>query len=392
MVDWLIIGGGIHGTYLSNLLTGKIGVKPDDLRVLDPQNEPLARWHAFTRNCGMHYLRSPAAHNLDLNILSVYRFAKSGSGKKYADFIDPYFRPSRQLFEAHCRRVVRRRGLDRLRIQGRAVALHAARSTIETELEDGDRIAARHVLLALGLSEQPQWPQWAVELRRQGANVSHLLDPAYEGVGTQNRIAVIGGGSSGAQVALALSGTHAGRVTLLSRHPLRVSRYDFDPCWIGPKCMRSFARLDWGRRRQVVDRNRFPGTIPEDVARPLDSALTAGRLDMQVDRIRRAAFRAGGIELTLAAGTVRRFDAVVLATGFEGKRPGGGFVDRAIEALDLKCAPCGYPVLDEHLRWHERLFVTGPLAELQIGPCARNIIGARNAGRRLEAFCSGSVH
>jgi pyruvate/2-oxoglutarate dehydrogenase complex dihydrolipoamide dehydrogenase (E3) component len=288
--------------------------------------------------------------------------------------------------------VVRRRGLARLRIKGRAVALHAGRSSIEAELEDGERIAARHILLALGLGEQPRWPQWALELRRKGAMVSHLSDPAHEGVGPQNRIAVIGAGSSGVQLALALAGTHAGRVTLLSPHPLRVSNYDFDPCWIGPKCMRSFSRLDWSCRRQVVDQNRFPGTIPEDVAQHLETALKAGRLDMLIDRIRRVTFRAGGIEMTMASGTFSRFDEVVLATGFQGVRPGGRFIDRAVEAFKLNCAPCGYPILDEYLRWHERLFVTGPLAELQIGPCSRNIIGARNAGRRLEAFFSRSTH
>jgi len=40
MIDWLIIGGGIHGTYLGNLLTGQLGVRRDDVRVLDPNHAP----------------------------------------------------------------------------------------------------------------------------------------------------------------------------------------------------------------------------------------------------------------------------------------------------------------------------------------------------------------
>ena len=55
------------------------------------------------------------------------------------------------------------------------------------------------------------------------------------------------------------------------------------------------------------------------------------------------------------------------------------------------CAICGYPVVGEDLRWQERIFVTGPLAELQIGPCARNIIGARNVGRRLPALLQKGI-
>jgi lysine/ornithine N-monooxygenase len=386
MIEWLIVGGGIHGIYMSNLLTGGIGVERDDIRVLDPHSEPLACWLTHTKNSGMRYLRSPAAHNLDLDILSVYRFAKSKTGRPYADFADPYFRPSRGLFERHCRRVLNERGLSQLHIQGKATALHRDHSAVAVELESGERIAARHVLLAIGLSEQPYWPDWAVELRRQGEYVYHLFDPAFNRDRCTGSIAVIGAGSSGAQLAVYLSEKQANRVTLFSRHPVRVSNYDFDPCWIGPKCMREFGHLDWNQRRRVIDQNRFPGTIPPDVALQLQTALKTGRLEMQVADIRRASHGGKGITLRLASGLSREFERVVLATGFCTERPGGDFVDQAIAEFDLKCNACGYPILDEYLRWHDHLFVTGPLAELQIGPCSRNIIGARNAGKRLAAL------
>ena len=56
---------------------------------------------------------------------------------------------------------------------------------------------------------------------------------------------------------------------------------------------------------------------------------------------------------------------------------------RAIEALQLPLAPDGYPVVDEHLRWTPGLFVMGPLAELVVGPAARNLGGARMAAQRI---------
>ena len=37
------------------------------------------------------------------------------------------------------------------------------------------------------------------------------------------------------------------------------------------------------------------------------------------------------------------------------------------------------------LRWHPRVYVSGPLAELELGPSARNISGARRAAERLVA-------
>jgi hypothetical protein len=77
-----------------------------------------------------------------------------------------------------------------------------------------------------------------------------------------------------------------------------------------------------------------------------------------------------------------------LATGFQAKRPGSPLIEQAIAEFNLSCNPCGYPILGRDLRWDEHIFVTGPLAELQVGPCARNISGARNAGRFLTAAFS----
>ena len=66
---------------------------------------------------------------------------------------------------------------------------------------------------------------------------------------------------------------------------------------------------------------------------------------------------------------------------------GGAMLDEFIHDHGLPAAPCGYPIVDRCLRWHPRLFVTGALAELEIGPVARNIIGARLAGDRCSWRC-----
>lgn len=50
----------------------------------------------------------------------------------------------------------------------------------------------------------------------------------------------------------------------------------------------------------------------------------------------------------------------------------------------LRCALCGYPIVDPQLRWCEGLHVTGPLAELELGTMAPNIRGARMAAERLQ--------
>jgi hypothetical protein len=88
------------------------------------------------------------------------------------------------------------------------------------------------------------------------------------------------------------------------------------------------------------------------------------------------------VDLTLPGRTLRA-EQVLLATGFDGRRPGGAWLDHAIEACELPVAPCGYPVVTPGLQWAPGLYLTGALAELELGPVARNIAGARHAGERL---------
>jgi hypothetical protein len=90
-----------------------------------------------------------------------------------------------------------------------------------------------------------------------------------------------------------------------------------------------------------------------------------------------------GVRLSLANGDTVAASHAVLATGFDQARPGGTCVDHAIADLGLPTAPCGYPLVSRALEWRPHLFVTGPLAELELGPTARNIAGARAAGKRL---------
>jgi hypothetical protein len=77
-----------------------------------------------------------------------------------------------------------------------------------------------------------------------------------------------------------------------------------------------------------------------------------------------------------------------LATGFTENLPGNGFINQAIKEFSLKTASCGFPVIEPSLHWHKRIFVTGPLSELQIGPSARNIAGARHSGERIITVCN----
>ncbi len=58
-------------------------------------------------------------------------------------------------------------------------------------------------------------------------------------------------------------------------------------------------------------------------------------------------------------------------------------IDSLIDSASPPCARCGYPIVDTSLRWHPRVHVSGPLAELELGPTSRNIAGARRAAEKL---------
>lgn len=385
VMEWLIIGGGIHGTYLANLLMHQPDLTPEDIGVLDPHDTLLAAWNRMTTNCGMRFLRSPATHHIDLPILSIYRFAKTPEGQSLADFIPPYNRPSLPLFRAHSARVIARKGIAQRHIQDRALTMRRDGRRFIVETTRGP-LRTRRVLLAIGMSDQPCWPSWANRLRREGAPITHVFEPTFHphDAAANGPTVVVGGGITAAQTALSLATDPRADVVLIARRALQESQFDFNPCWIGPKCLRRFYQEDYDTRRTTIDKARLPGSLPGEVLKAFEQACISTRLAFRPSAIREAVLTNGTIRLRTENGLIEAH-RIVLATGFRQERPGGRFVDRLIKDFGLPCNPCGYPIVGKDLQWGENIYVTGPLAELQVGPCARNIVGARNAGRLLMA-------
>lgn len=397
MIDWLIIGGGIQGTALSHYLTRKKGLNREHVRVLDPYPQPLARWHATTRNTGMTHLRSPEVHHLHFDPWSIRTFAQTQQGRPYASYIPIFNRPSLALFNAYSDWLIARYALDGLRIQGRAQALTWARThdcwRVETER---GQLTAKNVVLAINTTESPFWPGWATALKASGAAIHHIFDLGFVrgALPPWEHAVIIGGGISAAQTALAMahqqpgSRTQPGSVTMLSRHALRQSHFDSDPCWVTNICLADFHKIsDFDQRRKIIRAARQPGSLPPDVTRDLKQAADTALLRLQFGEIASAEMLAdGSAGLTLMDGSVLRSDCVILATGFEARRPGGAWLDATIAAFGLPVADCGYPIVDQRLRWHEGLYVVGRLAELEIGPVAANIIGSRLSAGRFQGI------
>ena len=88
------------------------------------------------------------------------------------------------------------------------------------------------------------------------------------------------------------------------------------------------------------------------------------------------------VALTLTTGAPICVDRVLLATGFSKKPPGAGLVERMVRKSGLELCSCGYPAPDKYLKWGD-VYLAGALAELELGPSARNIAGARLAAERI---------
>ena len=306
---------------------------------------------------------------------------------------------------------------------------------------------AEHIILALG-NDDPSYVEWSSKDDIDSGLVTHLLDEKAIHSSENNDllsidtktydIAIVGGGITAAHKALELvdkkknpgsESPSIGNIHLISRHPLIEQQFDTHQDWMmdkaaskrsekvggygTPRRQRIFSKLTcWKERRMMIAKERVPGTVTPAVNRginglryaiengdirwhqaeildkklmALESNHTNGNIAHYVKNHR--------IELSLSSGGKIETDKILLATGFGKKPPGGKLLDDLIENAGLEVSAfCGYPIVDQYLLWHPRIYVSGALAELELGPSARNIAGARLAAERiLESFQKTSL-
>jgi hypothetical protein len=378
-LEWLVIGGGVHGTYLSHVLANRRGVARDRIRVVDQERDPLAVFWRCAAATGMAHLRSAGVHHLDLEPMSLVRF-HDRTRHRHGKLVAPYFRPQVSLFRAHCEYVIRTHGLDALRVTATVTGIRRVADGYRVETTEGP-LHAQRVVLAVGPGDDLALPAWA-----NGLRASHVFHSGFrpETLGEGRTVAVVGGGISAAQLALA-AGARGAQAMIVARHPVREHRFDSDPGWLGPANMASFQRLDVAARREAIDHARHRGSVPSELRRAIGRAMRTGTLRWVEAEVQRMETRSDGRVSLALDRAPHELDAshVAFATGFARGRPGGRLLDRAVDELGLPCAGCGFPLVGPSLEWTPGLFVSGALAELELGPTARNIAGARAAGDRI---------
>jgi hypothetical protein len=387
MKEWVIVGGGIQGVTLAAFLLRKKKVSLEGLSIIDPHYEPLSNWKHCTAAISMPYLRSPSVHHIDEGPFSLQKFA--GETKKRGAFYGRYKRPSLKLFNEHCQHVIQDTKMKDSWVQGRV------KEAMETDggwclaLQDGRTIETKNLAISIGIGEQPFIPEWALSLKEEGCpSIYHIFEkgmPALEQL--QGPITILGGGISAAHLAISLSPQYPGQVTLLKRHPFRVHDFDSDPGWLGPKNQFGFRKLKClkEKRRQIITA-RNKGSLPVELLAKIKHLVKVDLLHHIDGHVERAEWSGESISMFNKEGElIHQTGTVVLATGFQAGLPGKDWLAPFIEKHSLPCAKCGYPIVGHSLQWSRGLYVTGALAELEIGPIARNISGARQAAERITS-------
>ncbi len=393
MYSWLIVGGGPQGVIIANALRTVVGLPIAELAIVDAHSVPLAVWDRRTEACGMRFLRSPGAHGLMPDFGALWAGDCTGLSRAHHE-IEPYARPSLELFRHHAH--VATAGLDECWVQGKVVDIREGpEGSYTTATADGRTFQSKRVVLALGAGITPRIPVWARQLESpsRASLIDHLFSDSFRRTEIRGeRVAIIGGGISAVQLALSLSDAGGLPPVLLSRRPLRESQFDSDPCYIGPRCMEEYAAAPRPVRRALLESARHPGTVTPGLHQRLLDAVRDGAIIHRVESIQSAMVIDGEIHLSTQSGTVRA-DRIVLATGFEPARPAGSLIDRIADSFSGPQLPKdtdGYPVVREDLSWREGLYVTGKLAEVELGPSAANLIGAHNAAKRIISSLRGA--
>ena len=345
-----------------------------------------------------------------------------------------YERPRLDFFNNHCDEVIAKYNLDQIHTKGFVTKIEPFDDYVKVQVSMGESgkmvdYFAEQIVLALG-NAAPNIPTWVDEYDLKNGLVKHLLDD-NDSVASEStfdscknmKIAIIGGGISAAHKALQLARntsnnrldteSESSAIHLISRQPLREQQFDTHQDWMMdqaasrrskdgggyrvPKKQMMYQKCDCLKeRRKIIAEERVPGTLTPAVYRGnngLKYAIQKGEIGWHHAYVVEKKYIQGGngndqILLKLSCGESIQVDRVLLATGFDKNVPGGKMIQNLINDFGLKVSEyCGYPVVSKHLRWSDRVFVAGALAELELGPSARNIAGARLAAERIvQAF------
>jgi thioredoxin reductase len=386
--DVIIIGAGPYGLSVAANLRGR-GIDPYVV------GQPMAFWK---ENMPQGMLLRSAVEASRINApqkaLSIYEFERS-LGRK---LVDPLpiedFIAFGDWFQKQVAPDVDTRTVKNVSRNG---------AGFEITFEDGERMGARAVVLAMGIGPFKYRPEEFASLPCDVA--PHSSDFRDVSMFKDQRVAVIGKGQSALESA-ALLNEGGAKVDVITRasglkfkhYPWRKHLFRRLTGW-GPLLPLSHGILpptdlgDIRTARKIANPASFRRQSPEvqemllkDCARPIGAYWLPQRLEQVRLRTNITTTQAKaigqGVHLTFSDGTSCDYDRVVLATGYRIDITKYHVLDaelrRQIQRTD------GYPVMSTGLETSvEGLFMAGVVGERTLGPTLRFVTGTSNAGPRL---------
>ncbi len=279
----------------------------------------------------------------------------------------------------------------------------------ELAIDDGERVFAKSVVLALGIGLFSKRPEQFSGLSRELA--PHSSDLNDFGRFKGKRVAVIGRGQSALESA-ALLHEQGAIVQILTRDPALIYRpyawrkHIFRKLTSGPLLGLSYKVIpptdlgDVWTARKMANPELFRRQTPEvqeqlirACARPIGAYWLEPRLKAVAVRtnvsVSQAETAGNSVKLELSDGTKEQVDYVVLATGYKVDLSRWHILDSSL-LQRIERRSDGYPVLDTNLQTSvQGLYMAGVIGEKTLGPTLRFVTGTSNAGPRLAAGIAG---
>lgn len=279
----------------------------------------------------------------------------------------------------------------------------------DVTLDDGERVHAKAVVLALGIGFFSQRPEQFAGIPRELAPHSSDLNDFSQFRG--KRVAVLGKGQSALEYAALLHEIEVDvqivtRAPALAYRPFAWRKNLFRKLTPGPLMGLSYRILpptdlgDIRTARKMADPDLFRRQPPEvqekllkDCAKPVGAYWLPSRLEgvpvrtgVTVTGVTRAG---SGLKIALSDGATDQVDFIVLATGYKIDVSRYQILDSSLKGRIQKM-PDGYPVLDTSLQTSVKgLYMAGVIGEKTLGPTLRFVTGTSNAGPRLAAGVTG---
>jgi lysine/ornithine N-monooxygenase len=276
----------------------------------------------------------------------------------------------------------------------RVARLDRAGGAFGLDLEDGDRLTARRVVVACGIAPFERVPVGFDHLPRELA--SHTGEHDDPAAFAGRRVAVVGGGQSAFETAVLMSERGAD-VEVIARAPEivwlrswspihfmgRLGKVVYAPTDVGPLW---YSRLVAAPALFTLLPRETQDQIAQRSIRPACSYFVKVRVDgiklTVATQVTNAAPSGPGLRLTLSDGTVRDVDHLMFGTGYQVDVSRYSFlgenVRRELRVVD------GYPVLRKGLETSVAgLHIMGAPAARSFGPTMRFVSGSWYGGQRV---------